>query len=72
MLTVCFPSRSERSLFNWKNKRGGEESAYGTAAEIAVSRTHLPPAAICAIGRLTFRTKSPRSIDRKSPVPPQR
>ena len=35
MLTGGFPSRSESSLFNWKNKRSGEESAYGTAAEIA-------------------------------------
>ena len=33
-----FPfSKRERSLFNWKNKRGGEGSVYGIAAEIAVS-----------------------------------
>ena len=65
------PSRSEPSLFNWKNKRGGEGSAYGIAAEIAGFRTR-PPAAGCPSGRLAFRTKSPRSIDRKSPVTPQR
>ena len=35
MLTGGFPSRSGPSSFNWKIKRGGEGSAYGTAAEIA-------------------------------------
>ena len=35
MLTGAFPSRSDRSLFGWKNKRSGEESAYGTPVEIA-------------------------------------
>ena len=49
MLTGAFPSRSGRSLFNWKNKRGGEESAYGTAAEIAVSLDHPRRAASAAI-----------------------
>ena len=50
-------------LFSWKNRRGGEESAYGTAAEIAVSQTQ-PLTCACAIGRLTFRTEVLRSIDR--------
>ena len=71
MLTACFPSRSERSLFNWKNKRGGEGSAYGTAAEIAGLRTR-PPAAGYTLERATFRAKSLPSIDRKSPVVPER
>ena len=31
-----------------------------------------PPAAGCTSGRATFRIKSPRSIDRKSPVVPER
>ena len=35
MLTGASPSPSGRSLFNWKNKRDSEESAYGTAARIA-------------------------------------
>ena len=35
MLTGAFPSRSGRSLFNSKNKLGGDESAYGTAARMA-------------------------------------
>ena len=34
-----FPFSKRTSLFNWKNKRSGEESAYGTAAEIAGLRT---------------------------------
>ena len=53
MLTGAFPARSGRSLFNSKNKRGGEGSAYGTAAEIAVSQTR-PPVTPCTIGRLSF------------------
>ena len=71
MLTGCFPSRSERSLLNWKNKRGGEEKACGAAAEISVSETR-PPAATCAIGRLTFHAKPLRSIDRALPGEAQR
>ncbi len=42
MFIGAFPSRSGRSLFDWKNKRGSEESAYGTAAEIAVSPGSSP------------------------------
>ena len=50
-------AHSERSLFNWKNKRGGEGSGYGTAAEIAGLRTR-PPAAVYTLERATFRAKS--------------
>ena len=71
MLTGGFPSRSGPSLFNWKIKRGGEGSAYGTAAEIAGLRTR-PPATGYALERATFRAKSLPSIDRQSPVVPQR
>ena len=71
MLTGGFPSRSGPSLFNWKIKRGGEESAYGIAAEIAGLRTR-PPAAGYTLGRATCRAKSPRFIDRQSPATPQR
>ena len=69
MLTGGFPSRSGPSSFNWKNKRGDEESAYGIAAEIAGLQTR-PPATGYALGRAAFRAKSPRFIDRQSPVVP--
>ena len=59
MLTGAFPSRSGRSLFNWKNKRGNEESAYGTAAEIAVSLDHPRRAASAAIRQHHFPTRYP-------------
>ena len=49
-----------------RTSEAGEESAYGTAAEIAVSQTR-PPVATCAIGPLTFRTEARRSIDRELP-----
>ena len=35
MPTGAFPSRSGQSSYDWKNKRGSEESAYGTAANLA-------------------------------------
>ena len=59
MLTAAFPSRSGRSLFNWKNKRGGEESVYGTAAEIAVSLDHPQRAASAPIRAVHFPTRYP-------------
>ena len=71
MLIAAFLSRSGPSSFNWKNKRGGEESAYGIAAEIAGLRTR-PPATVYTLGRATFRAKSLSSIDRRSPVVPER
>ena len=62
MLTGAFPSRSERSLFNWKNKRGGEESAYGTAARIAglparTRPTTARPSLTSTSGQTTFRNR---------------
>ena len=71
MLTDALPSQSERSLSALKNKRSGEESAYGTPAEIAGLRTP-PSTAACACGPLTFRTKPLRSIDRELPRETQR
>ena len=71
MLTAAFPSPSDRSLSALKNKRSGEESAYGTPAEIAGLRTR-PSTATCACGPLTFRTKPLRSIDRELPGETQR
>ena len=71
MLTGAFPSPSGRSLFDWKNKRGNEESAYGTAAEIAglpaprtCPTTARPRESASAGGQTTFRQPSnrPRSI----------
>ena len=67
--TGASPSRSERSLFNWKNKRGGEASAYGTAARIAGLPTR-PTTAGYTSGRATCRTNAPRSIDPQSPAVP--
>ena len=59
MLTGAFPSRSGRSLSNWKNKRGDGGSAYGTAAEIAVSLDHPRRAASAAIRAVHFPTRYP-------------
>ena len=68
MLTGASPSRSARSLFDWKNKRGGEESAYGTAADIAVSLDHPRRAAKAQrFGQSHFPTVTPCSIDRALP-----
>ena len=39
MLTGAFHSPSGRSLYDSKNKRGGEGSAYGTAARTRPPRT---------------------------------
>ena len=85
MLTGAFPSRSGRSLYDWKNKLGGEESAYGTAARIAAlpartrptttarrSLTSGPRQSARASGRPLFAPiKSPRSIDPESPAEPR-
>ena len=67
-----FPFSKAKGVYSAsKNKRGGEESAYGTAAEIAGLRTR-PSTATCASGPLTFRTKPLRSIDRELPGETQR
>ena len=86
MLTGAFPSRSGRSLFNSKNKLGGDESAYGTAARMAglpartrptttARRSMLtsgPRQSASTSGQTTFRThQSLRSIDPESPGEPR-
>ena len=68
----AFPSRSGRSLFNWKKKPGDGGSAYGTAAEIAVSLDHPRRAANAAIRAGHFRTVTPCFIDRTLPGEAQR
>ena len=72
MLTGAFPSRSGRTLFNWKNRPGDGGSAHGTAAEIAVSLDHPRRAASAAIRVDHFPTVTPCFIDRTLPGEAQR
>ena len=75
MLTGAFPSPSGRSLYDWKNKRGSEESAYGTAARIAALPARTRPtttASTSGRSRPPFAPNHHASIDRALPGEAQR